>query len=92
MRAQFALQRLFKGPDAPDAIALFNDVDSGKIKGIFGDDLGIAARLAAKRGTVRWELVPEGADAVCWRTTHPMRRLTRRRSSSSKQRASSGPP
>ena len=64
VRAQFALQRLFKGPDAPDAIALFNDVDSGKIKGIFGDDLGIAARLAAKRGTVRWELVPEGADAV----------------------------
>ena|GEM_PF-5655915 len=66
VRAQFALTRLFKGPadDAKDAVELFNDVDSGKIKGIFGDDLAIAAKLAAKRGTVRWKLVPDGQDAV----------------------------
>lgn len=66
VRAQFALSRLFKGPanDSKDAVDLFNDVDSGKIKGIFGDDLGIAATLASKRGTVRWELVPKGQDAV----------------------------
>lgn len=64
VRAQFALLRLFKGPDAKDAIDLFNDVDSGKIKGIFGDDLAVAVKLANKRGTVRWELVPPGQDAV----------------------------
>jgi len=66
VRAQYALLRLFKGPanDAKDATDLFNDVDSGKIKGIFGDDLAIAVKLADKRGTVRWELVPPGQDAV----------------------------
>jgi hypothetical protein len=47
-----------------DAIELFYKVDSGEIKGIYGDDLGIAAKLAAKRGTVRWKLVPPGQDAV----------------------------
>lgn len=73
VRAQFALSRLFKGPanDAKDAIDLFNDVDSGKIKGIFGDDLAIAARLAANRGTVRWELVPKDQDAVMLKDESP---------------------
>ena len=73
VRAQFALQRLFKGPanDAKDAVDLFNEVDSGNIKGIFGDDLAIAARLASQRGTVRWELVPEGQDAVMLKDDSP---------------------
>ena len=66
VRAQFALLRLFKGEsnDAKDARDLFTDVKTGKIKGIFGDDLAIAAKLAAERDTVRWKLVPAGQDAV----------------------------
>lgn len=70
VRAQFALQRLFRGSpeDERDAVALYQDVDEGRIKGVYGDDLRIAAILAAKRGTVRWNLHrlgdPPGADAV----------------------------
>jgi hypothetical protein len=66
VRAQFALQRLFRRnpPDNKDARDLFNDVKSGKIKGIYGDDLAVAAILAGERGKSRWELVPKGQDAV----------------------------
>lgn len=66
MRAQFALLRLFKrgGDDAQTAVTLFHAVDSGQIVGVFGDDLAVAARMAARRGTVRWQLVPAGGDAV----------------------------
>jgi len=66
VRAQFALLRLFKRepPDSTDAVDLLNDVKSGKIKGIFGDDLARAAILAGERGKHRWELVPKGEDAI----------------------------
>jgi hypothetical protein len=66
VRAQFALLRLFKGSpeDSADARALLEDVKQGRIKGIFGSDLGISSRMATARGTVAWELVPKGQDAV----------------------------
>lgn len=66
VRAQFALLRLFKGSDADaaDARLLFADVKAGRLEGIYGDDLGVAAQLAKARATVRWELVPAGQDAV----------------------------
>lgn len=66
VRAQFAFQRLFKGSpeDARDARDLFNDVKSGRIKGIYGDDLAAAALIAGRRNKARWELVPKGQDAI----------------------------
>jgi hypothetical protein len=66
VRAQFALLRLFKRspPDSKDAVDLFNDVKSEKIKGIYGDNLAVAAVLAGERGKARWELVPKGDDAI----------------------------
>jgi outer membrane protein OmpA-like peptidoglycan-associated protein len=67
VRAQFALQRLFRSPnpqEAQQAAELFDDVERGAIEGIYGDDLGVAATIARQRGTVRWELVPSGQDAV----------------------------
>ena len=66
VRAQFALLRLFKGPPGQASVArsLFDEVKSGRLNGIFGDDLQVSAKLAAERGTVRWELVPPGQDAV----------------------------
>jgi hypothetical protein len=66
VRAQFALQRLWgtkpADANARDAVALFNAVDDGQILGIFGDDLGISATIAAQRDPPvnRWELVTEG--------------------------------
>jgi hypothetical protein len=73
VRAQFALLRLFKGTpeDANDARDLFNAVKTGEIKGIFGDDLAVSAKLAAERSTVRWELVPPGQDAVMLQDESP---------------------
>jgi hypothetical protein len=67
VRAQFAFLRLFKSSDPDEsqaAVELFDAVDTGTITGIYGDDLRVAAQLAEKRGTVRWELVPDGSDAI----------------------------
>ena len=64
VRAKFALQRLLKSSDAAGAAALIQDIESGRLNGIFGDDLGVAAKRAAERGTVRWKLVPPGQDAI----------------------------
>lgn len=64
--AQYALLRLSKdGPDErTDAQGLLGAVKSGALAGIYGDDLGAAARLADRLGTVRWTLVPPGEDAA----------------------------
>jgi len=66
VRAQFALLRLFKAPppDSTDAINLFRDVKSEGIRGIFGDDLQAAVKLAHARGRQRWELVPPDRDSI----------------------------
>ena len=54
--------------DGPDQVAAANEiaaaVKGGTLAGVFGDDLGASAALAARLGTVRWELVPDGEDAV----------------------------
>jgi hypothetical protein len=65
--AQFALQRMSRGDDSAraDAVGMLAAVkESGELAGIYGDDLKKAAELAARRGTVRWELVPKGEDAA----------------------------
>jgi hypothetical protein len=66
VRAQFALLRLLKGSaeDAQEAKDLINDVNSDKIKGIYGDDLAVAAVIAGERGKTRWQLVPKDRDAA----------------------------
>jgi hypothetical protein len=64
--AQRALVRMSK--DGPDQASAANEiaaaVKGGTLAGVFGDDLGASADLAARLGTVRWELVPDGEDAV----------------------------
>ena len=64
--AQRALVRMSK--DGPDQASAANEiaaaVKGGTLAGVFGDDLGASAALAARLGTVRWELVPDGEDAV----------------------------
>ena len=64
--AQRSLVRLSKdGPDdAAAAHEIADSVKAGTLAGVFGDDLGASASLAARLGTVRWELVPDGEDAV----------------------------
>ena len=65
--AQFALQRMSRGdPSARlDAVEMLAAIkQTGQLAGIYGDDLKKAAELAARHGTVRWELVPKGEDAA----------------------------
>ena len=64
--AQKAILRMLKSTPRvkADAVGMLAAVKSGRLSGIFGDDLAAAARLAARLGTVRWELVPRGQDAV----------------------------
>ncbi|HEX7773115.1 MAG TPA: DUF4157 domain-containing protein [Pyrinomonadaceae bacterium] len=64
VRAQFALLRLLKGPDAETAREMIDEVEKGTLNGIFGDDLKKAADAASQRGKARWELVPPGQDAI----------------------------
>jgi hypothetical protein len=64
--AQKAILRMAKG--APrlraDALGILAGVKSGRLAGVFGDDLGRVAQVAARLGTVRWKLVPPDRDAV----------------------------
>ncbi len=63
--AKFALQRMLKVPEmAADAARLIRGIHSETLAGIFGDDLGVSAKIAEEHGTVRWELVPKGEDAA----------------------------
>src|SRR5919206_3473397 len=63
--AQKALIRLRGNPaTASDAAGMLYAVKSEQLQGIYGDDLRAAAQLAARRGTVRWELVPRGQVAA----------------------------
>ncbi|MGB7292650.1 MAG: hypothetical protein WBD99_10800 [Thermodesulfobacteriota bacterium] len=64
--AQRSILRLNKGepPVRQDAARLLAGVKTGKLAGIFGENLLAAAKLAKKLGTVRWELVPRGEDAA----------------------------
>jgi len=64
--AQKAILRMAKaGPRIRvDAVGMLGAVKSGYLAGIFGDDLRLAAQLAARLGTVRWKLVPAGRDAA----------------------------
>ena len=64
VRAQFALLRLLKGPDAETAREMIDEIEKGTLKGIFGDDLKKAVDAAFQRGKARWELVHPGQDAI----------------------------
>ncbi len=68
--AQQAILRLARGTPRQriDALGLLSAVKAGRLQGIFGDDLQAAAQQAARRGTVRWQLVPPGQDAVLVRS------------------------
>lgn len=70
--AQKALIRLRGNPaTSADASGMLAAVKSGQLAGIYGDDLRAAAQLAARRGTVRWELVPRGRVAALIREPNP---------------------
>jgi len=70
--AQKALIRLKGSPaTSADAAGLLDAVKGGRLRGIFGDDLRAAAQLAARLGTVRWELVPRGQAAALVREPNP---------------------
>lgn len=59
--AQKALINMKSIPAArPEASRILSAVKSGRLGGIYGDDLLAAAQLAKKLNTVRWELVPKG--------------------------------
>jgi hypothetical protein len=63
--AKFGLQRMVKRSDMRnDAVRLIDGINSGKLAGIFGDDLQATVRLAQRHGTERWLLVPEGEDGA----------------------------
>ena len=64
--AQQAILRMARGTPRQrvDAVGLHAAVKAGRLQGIFGDDLRAAAQLAARLGTVRWELIPRGQDAA----------------------------
>jgi hypothetical protein len=65
--AQRSLMRMFRGSQEQREIAveIADAVQvTGELAGVFGDDLGASAQLASRLGTVRWELVPDGQDAV----------------------------
>ena len=66
VRAKFALARMRdQKPDIrPDAIRLIRALNAGRLAGIYGDDLAVAARLASRFKTVRWKLVSNGEDAA----------------------------
>src|SRR5215213_4673154 len=70
--AQKALIRLKGNPaTSADAAQMLAAVKGGQLQGIFGDDLRAAAQLAARLGTVRWELVPPGRVAALVREPNP---------------------
>ncbi len=63
--AKFALQRMLKSSDMhADAVRLTDGINTGRLAGIFGDDLQATVRLAQRHGTQRWLLVPQGEDAA----------------------------
>ena len=64
--AQFALLAMAKGgpPASIDAAQMVFAVKTGLLAGIYGHDLAVAARLAARLGTTRFRLVPRGAGAA----------------------------
>ena len=66
VRAKFALRRMRdKNPAMrDDGLRLIRAINGGELAGIFGDDLGVAAKAAARLGTTRMKLVPTGEDAV----------------------------
>ena len=66
VRAKFALARMRDRNPAlrADAIRMICAVNTGRVAGIYGDDLQRAAALAARRGVVRWHLVPATQDAA----------------------------
>lgn len=70
--AQKALIRLRGNPaTSADAAQMLAAVKGERLQGIFGDDLRAAAQLAARLGTVRWELVPRGQVAALIREPNP---------------------
>jgi hypothetical protein len=70
--AQKSLIRLKSNPaTSGDATAMLSAVKSGRLAGIYGDDLLASAQLAALLGTVRWELVLHGRDAALIREPNP---------------------
>jgi outer membrane protein OmpA-like peptidoglycan-associated protein len=72
--AQKALIRMKGNPaTSGDAASMLAAVKSGQLAGIYGDDLRAAAQLAARRGTVRWKLVPPGRVAALIREPDPSR-------------------
>ncbi len=71
--AQQALIRLRGNPaTSADAAGMLMAVKSGQLAGIYGDDLLAAAQLAARLGTVRWELVPRAQVAALIREPNPL--------------------
>jgi hypothetical protein len=66
VRAKFALQRMRdKRPGMrEDALRLIRGVNSGRLAGIYGDDLAIAVKVARAHGKERWQIIPKGEDAA----------------------------
>lgn len=56
---------------ATAAASILAAVKGGRLAGIYGDNLLAAAQLAARLGTVRWQLVPPGLDAALIRERDP---------------------
>lgn len=71
--AQKALIRMRANPaTSRDAASMLASVKGGRLQGIYGDDLRAAAQLAARLGTVRWQLVPPGRVAALIRERNPL--------------------
>lgn len=69
--AQKALLKLKRDPATHAvAMAMITAVKSGRLNGIYGDDLPTVARLAGRRGIDSWELVPRGQVAVVYRESN----------------------
>jgi hypothetical protein len=64
--AQFALLRLGKADPAARtaALGLLAAVKSGRLAGIYGENLQASVKLATRLQTVWWKLIPPGEDAA----------------------------
>lgn len=63
VRAKLALPKMLKRPDMQaDAQRLIAGINSGQLAGIYGNDYGIAVKVAATHNRNRFQLIPKGED------------------------------
>jgi peptidoglycan hydrolase-like protein with peptidoglycan-binding domain len=73
VEAQFALHALNRrgGHDRADAVAMLSAVKAEAIQGVFEVDQQKPALMAQRHGTVWWELIPAGQDALVFEDESP---------------------